>query len=267
MEVPLHHKTVRLLAVSGKEARHYRLKIRYGTRFQTVTLRAPTSVIYETWWAALETALASPNYVALPVIDARAGQVTIAPVVPARPNASRSKHATTLDTVVEEDLEDESIGIPMLEDGGPSSPTEIDILASWRTWGSLDYFATPQSITGPLSSDSDPETAVDDVNTSTKNDNSNIDRVSVYSDISEFWSRPSQWEDEILQDDPAPATNFTKSPQKLMPQQPQNDDDKWLDEIALYAFRQKVGASRESERRPSRRIAERLHPLLKHALF
>ncbi|KAG1689447.1 hypothetical protein DVH05_002248 [Phytophthora capsici] len=264
MEIPLHHNTVRLLPASGKETRHYQLKIRYGTRFQTVTLRAPTSSIYEAWWAALETALASPNYVALPVIDARAGQVTIAPVVPAKPNASRTtKYATTLDIVVEEDLEDEPVGIPMLEDG-PSSPTELDILASWRTWGSLDYFATPQSITDPLSSDSDP---VDDVNTNAKNDN--VDRVSVYSDISEFWSRPSQWEDEILQNNPAPAANVPISPPPLkqISQHPQDDDDKWLDEIALYTFRQKVGASRESERRPSRRIAERLHPLLKYALF
>ncbi|KAK1931560.1 hypothetical protein P3T76_012889 [Phytophthora citrophthora] len=264
MKIPLHSKTVKLLSVSGKESRHYQLKIRYGAHFQTVTLRAPTSAIYETWWAALETALSSPNYVALPVIDARAGQVTIAPVVPTRPNILRPKYTMALDTVVEENLEDESVGIPMLEEGGPSSPTEIDILASWRTWGSLDYFATPQSIADPLSSDSDLEAAVDDVNI--KNDNSNTDRVSVYSDISEFWSRPSQWEDE---NNPTQATHFTKSPppQKQMTQQPQGDDDKWLDEIALYAFRQKVGASRESERRPSRRISERLHPLLKYALF
>ncbi|KAG2865308.1 hypothetical protein PC129_g11047 [Phytophthora cactorum] len=271
MEISLDNNTTSLISVSGKEARHYQLKVRFGPRFHVVTLRAPTSAIYETWWSALKNALASPNFAVLPVIDARARQVTIAPVLPARRNISLPKHVTTLETVVEAASEEELVDdIPMLEVGGPSSPSETDILASWRTWASLDYFATPPSITGPLSSSESPEVTADCI----KDDSSSSDRISVYSDISEFWSRPSEWEDETPYHDPAPATkSFTTCESKTlisqncMAPQPQDDEEKWLDEIALFAFRQKVGASRKSERRPSRRITERLHPLLTYALF
>ncbi|KAF1779326.1 hypothetical protein GQ600_7671 [Phytophthora cactorum] len=262
MEISLDNNTTSLISVSGKEARHYQLKVRFGPRFHVVTLRAPTSAIYETWWSALKNALASPNFAVLPVIDARARQVTIAPVLPARRNISLPKHVTTLETVVEAASEEELVDdIPMLEVGGPSSPSETDILASWRTWASLDYFATPPSITGPLSSSESPEVTADCI----KDDSSSSDRISVYSDISEFWSRPSEWEDETPYHDPAPPPRA--SLHNCMAPQPQDDEEKWLDEIALFAFRQKVGASRKSERRPSRRITERLHPLLTYALF
>ncbi|ETL97524.1 hypothetical protein F441_05540 [Phytophthora nicotianae CJ01A1] len=267
MEISLDNNAITLVPVTGKDARHYQLKIRYGLRFHTVTLRAPTSAVYETWWSALKNALASPNFAVLPVIDARARQVAIAPVLPSRTNTSRPKHTTTLETVVEEAREEESFDdIPVLEVGGPTSPTETDILASWRTWASLDYFATPPSITGPLS----PEASTDGRK---DNDGSASDRVSIYSDISEFWSRPSEWEDEIPCYQPAPITSFAACepnslvPQKCITPQPQHDDEKWLDEIASFAFRQKVGASRKSERRPTRHITGPLHPLLTYTLF
>ncbi|KAG7383254.1 hypothetical protein PHYPSEUDO_003877 [Phytophthora pseudosyringae] len=272
VEIPLQPSTSSLVSVSRKEAHRYQLKIRYGSRLQAVTLRAPTSAIYETWWAALENALAPSNFVVLPVIDARTHQVPIAPAQAARRKAPRPKHTATLEPVEELESEDESSDdIPMLESGGPSSPTESDILASWRTWATLDYFATPPSVTDPLSNSESPEAAAG--NTSDSAEDCSSDRVSVYSDISEFWSRPSEWEDEIPLDDPVPFTKVTDrqatspiSHHRTAPQ-PQDDDDKWLDEIALFAFRQKVGAARKSERRPTRQITGRLQPPRAYALF
>ncbi|KAF4041753.1 hypothetical protein GN244_ATG05967 [Phytophthora infestans] len=265
------------MSVSGKHVHRHQLKIRYGPVFHIVTLCAPTSAVYETWWSLLENALACTNFAVPPVIDARARQVNIAPVLPSRRNITQRKHRPTLETVMEgtraEKLMD---GIPMLEVGGPSSPTETDILASWRTWASLDYFATPPSITGPLSSSEAREAAANGLNDSTKDDDTNSDRRSVYSDISEFWSRLSEWDDEIpFYLHPTPVTSIavcgskSHDPQRCIALQPQDDDEKWLDEIALFAFRQKVGATRKLERRPTRHITERLHPLLNatHALF
>ncbi|OWY98691.1 hypothetical protein PHMEG_00030482 [Phytophthora megakarya] len=258
MEISLDHNTASLLSVSRKQERKHQFKIRYSRCFQ-VTLRAPTSAIYETWWAAFESALASPNFVVLPVIDARAHQVTIAPVQPARCNEPRPKYSATLDTVVEEEHGDESSNeIAMLEEGGPSSPTETDILASWRTWASLDYFATPPSITDPFSNSDSPHAEVESTISSNKDDNGTNSRISASSDISEFWSRPSEWEDETLHvGDPVPTTTSEyKSPiaQHHMFPEPQDSDDQTLDEIALFAFRQKVGAICLSEHRPSTQI-------------
>jgi hypothetical protein len=223
-------------------------------------LRAPTRAIYATWWMALENALAVPNYVALPIIDAREQQVTIAPFAPSRRNAKR---AAQLETVVEVESEEDLLDddVPMLEERGPSSPTELDILASWRTWGSLDYFASPPGIPSPLA----PADSVNDDNDDNDDSiNDNDSNLSIYSDISEFWTRPSAPEDDEPREE-SPLRCEPK-PQDGTSPRPSNDDE-WLDEIAIFAFRHKVGAARKSERRPARSMGGRLHPLLRYALL
>ncbi|GMF30541.1 unnamed protein product [Phytophthora lilii] len=251
MVISLSHNSgkISLVPVSGKEARRHQFGICYGPWHQRVTLRAPTNAIYETWWAALENILALPHFVALPIIDAPNHQVKLTPVRPARYNVQHSKLA--LETVMESVDEDDSTdSVPMLEAGGPSSPTELDILASWRTWGSLECFATPPTIASPAA-------------ISIRDDCS--DRFSVYSDISEFWSRPSEDEKEnehVVYESKIPVV---QKPITLHPQD--GDDEEWLDEIALYAFRQKVGASCEPKRRPKRDTSGKLHSLLTYALL
>ncbi|KAJ8576417.1 hypothetical protein ON010_g2794 [Phytophthora cinnamomi] len=263
LRIPLNQCSS-LLPVSGKEARCYKFGICYGRSNRRVMLRAPTQAIYETWWRALENAFTVPRFA---IIDAPVHHVTLAPVLPARPNA---KASTTLDTVPEVDRESHSIDeVPILEAGGPSSVTELDILASWRTWGSLDYFATPPSNTSSLTVHE--VSAGDDVENNACATDDASDRISVYSDISTFWSRPSELDNEIPQGNRATAVNYSAREQELRTYQhrvdpePQ-DDEEWLDEIALFAFRHKVEAVRQSEQRPKRSNAKH-HPMLKYSLL
>ncbi|KAE9047737.1 hypothetical protein PR003_g316 [Phytophthora rubi] len=261
MRIPLNQPTS-LVPVSAKEARRFQLSICCGPRHRRVTLRAPTSAVYETWWAALENALTQPNFA---VVAAHAPLTTLAPVLPARHNTTvQPKHTATLETVLEVEHESDSLDeVPMLEAEGPSSLAELDILASWRTWGSLDYFATPPNNTSSLTSHDERE----DSSSISTNDMSS-DTTSVYSDISEFWSRQS----ELEAPDPATDVNYAvrepesqDSHNRVAPQ-PQ-DDEVWLDEIALFAFRHKVGAARRSEQRPQRSIMGDNRPLLKYVLL
>ncbi|CAI5723154.1 unnamed protein product [Peronospora destructor] len=277
LEIRLRHGASSLTSISGKEVRRRQLQIRYGRWRQSVTLRAPTSVIFETWWAALENAFALPNFLAVPIVDARARQVTIAPVLPARRNATRSKQSAALEAVVEVEREDTSTDdMPMLEAKGPSSPTEIDILASWRTWGSQDHFVTSSSITSALApynvfqSTSNDNLAAYDCNDSDDSDDSdNSDKHSNYSDISESWSRPSEWANIDPQDNPDPsAVCNTHDPfdSEVPHDSPSQEEDAWLDEIARYALRQKLGATQSMEHHPSNHVTGQLNPLLRYAM-
>uniref|UniRef100_M4BSE6 PH domain-containing protein n=1 Tax=Hyaloperonospora arabidopsidis (strain Emoy2) TaxID=559515 RepID=M4BSE6_HYAAE len=204
LEIYLQHNVSSLTSISGKEARRHQLRIRYGTWHQSVTLRAPTSAIFETWWAALENALALPYFVSIPIVDARAHQVTVAPVIPARRNKARHKQTAMLDIMVGGKTKDIILDdMPMLEAIGPSSPTEIDVLASWRTWGSLDYFANVPSGSGPHTFNA----AVGTTDNNVSSNESDSDKNSAFSrDISEFWSRPSEWKDDVYERHPHPVT-------------------------------------------------------------
>ncbi|CAH0517632.1 unnamed protein product [Peronospora belbahrii] len=250
LEIRLRHEASSLISVSGKELRHRQIRIRYGRWCQSVTLRAPTSAVFETWWAALENAFALPNFVTVPIVDARVHQMTIAPVVPARHNAARSKQLLALEIDVEVEPETISIdNMPMLEAKGPSSPADIDVLASWRTWNSQDYFATPTSSSTPIHTY--PGTNDDHVS----NDCNRSEQNSLYSDISEFWSRPSEWEYKELHDNPVVSYNTYDSFIAEIPHDSTSqDDDAWLDAIAFYIFRQKAVATQLLDRHPSDRV-------------
>ncbi|KAF1792998.1 hypothetical protein GQ600_14969 [Phytophthora cactorum] len=264
MEISLDNNTTSLISVSGKK------RVRFGPRFHVVTLRAPTSAIYETWWSALKNALASPNFAVLPVIDARARQVTIAPVLPARRNISLPKHVTTLETVVEAASEEELVDdIPMLEVGGPSSPSETDILASWRTW--QVWTTSPRHRVSPVLY---PAASLLRsqliVSMTTQDDSSSSDRISVYTSF----GRGRQ-------------SGRTRHPTMILPPPPRaslhvnlNANLAELHGPAATRRRREVAGrdcavrvsakswcKPQSERRPSRRITERLHPLLTYALF
>ncbi|CAI5711132.1 unnamed protein product [Hyaloperonospora brassicae] len=191
LEIHLQQNVSRLTSVSGKEARRHQLRIRYGTWHQSVTLRAPTSAVFETWWAALENALAMPYFVTVPIVDARARQVTVAPVIPARRNKARHKQTAMLEAVIGEKSEGAMLDdMPMLEaKKGPSSLAEMDVLASWKTWDSLDYFANVPSISGPQTLPTVAGTSNDNVSSNA----SDSDEKSPHNDISEFWSRSSEW--------------------------------------------------------------------------
>ncbi|CAI5727509.1 unnamed protein product [Peronospora farinosa] len=275
LEIRLRHGASSLTSISGKEVRLRQLQIRYGRWRQSVTLRAPTSVIFETWWAALENAFALPNFLAIPIVDARARQVTIAPVLPARRNATRSKQlAALVETVAEVEREDTSIDdMPMLEARGPSSPTEIDILASWRTWESQDSFSLPPSTSTVLAPNNVPRSTSDDDLAAYESDDidesDNSNKHSSYIDISESWSRPSEWADIDPQDNPAPraiCTTHDPFDLEVSHNSPNQDDEAWLDEIARYALRQKIGATQLMEHHPRSHVTGQLYPLLRHAM-
>ena len=269
LEIRLGHGASSLTSLSRKEVRRRQLQIRYGRWRHSVTLRAPTSVIFETWWAALENAFALPTFLAVPIVDARARQVTIAPVLPAGRNAVRSKQFAARETMRTVKREDTSIDdMPMLEAKDSSSPTEIDILVSWRTWRSQDHVTTPSSITSAL--------APNNVLQSTSNDNSaaydsnDSNQHSSSSDISESWSRPSQRADvgrSSSRSGPSAVCN-TRDPfdPKALDPLPNQDDDAWLDEIARYALRQKMGTIPLMEHHSSTRVTGQLYPLLRYAM-
>uniref|UniRef100_A0AAV1TIF5 PH domain-containing protein n=1 Tax=Peronospora matthiolae TaxID=2874970 RepID=A0AAV1TIF5_9STRA len=209
LEIHLKHNVSSLISISGKEARRHQLRIRYGTWHQSVTLRAPTSAIFETWWAALENALALPYFVSIPIVDARAHQVTVAPVIPAGRNTARHKQTATLDIVVARKTKDIILDdMPMLEAKGPSSPTEIDVPASWRTWCSLDSCANVPNAPGYHTFNDAVGTTGDNVSSN----ESDSDKNSLYSrDISEFWSRPSEWKDDVHERHPHLVTFKTEN--------------------------------------------------------
>ncbi|KAI9905568.1 hypothetical protein PsorP6_013582 [Peronosclerospora sorghi] len=255
LEISLRQDSSSLTAMSGKDARRRNLKIRYGRWYKSVTLRAPNSAIFEIWWTALENMFAVPNFVAIPFVDAREHQIIIAPLQPARPNPGRKKQTATLEFIGRSELETNFMDMPMLEAKGPSSPTEIDILASWRTWGSLEYFATPPS-------NMDSIACVDTRQCSSVafKDGDSSDKSSLYSDISEFWSRPSNWEDKVPQDYLTPiATCAVPECIASDTPNPRNQaDEKMLDAIALYVFRQRVGETKLPERHSSKSLTGRV---------
>ncbi|GMF38809.1 unnamed protein product [Phytophthora fragariaefolia] len=241
--IPLNDAThsASLVPVTGKEARRYQLVICYGPSHKRVTLRVATSAMYETWWAALENAFSAPRFV---VVDAPSHQVTLAPVLPAKHGVPQLEHEVTFDA--KQKLEFENEKVPMLEACSPLSSTELDILASWRTWGSLSYFATPSNKSNVLSHDALTNDNTENL-TGASNDSSG--RISVYSDISEFWSRQSESEDDIPQSKHTGDINLSthesklQVPHKVLTMQPQ-DDEEWLDEIELFGFRYKIDVVR-----------------------